>query len=243
MKYSVIIPIHNEEDSVETLVVKVCETMDLIGGDYEVVAVDDASTDRSAEILKNAPDLDGKLTLIRLLRRRGLAGALQAGFDTARGDVLVTLDADLQNDPADIPRLLSMLGKDCDMVCGWRKKRRDPVSKKIASAAANRLRKILTREKIHDVGCTLRVFKREVVRNIRLSGGLHRYFTALAARQGFRIAEMEVRHFPRTHGVSKFGVWDRLFQGTKDLFRIRSAVLDRGESRLPDYEIRETVRK
>ncbi|OGW80580.1 MAG: hypothetical protein A3C47_00985 [Omnitrophica bacterium RIFCSPHIGHO2_02_FULL_51_18] len=221
MKYSVVVPVHNERHSVETLYFKVREVMDTTGGDYEIIFVDDASTDPSVEILQNIRGHNLKLTVVRLPERKGMAAALQAGFDAGSGEVFITLDGDLQNDPEDIPKLLSKLNEGHDLVCGWRKDRKDPLSKIIASRLANGIRGVVTREKIHDVGCTLRVFRREVVRNIRLSGGLHRYFTALAARQGFRIAEIPVRHFPRRHGRSKFGLWDRFVQGTADLFRLQ----------------------
>ncbi len=221
MRYSVVVPVHNEEDSVRPLYDRILGVMARLDGGHETIFVDDASTDRSLDRLKEIPGQGFGLTVLRLGARQGMATALQTGFDAAQGQILITLDGDLQNDPEDIPKLLAKLDEGYDVVCGWRKDRKDPLSKKIASRLANGARKILTREKIHDVGCTLRVFRREVAQKIHLSGGLHRFFTTFAAREGFRITELEVNHHPRRHGRSKFGTWGRLAQGVADFVRIQ----------------------
>lgn len=243
VNYSVIIPVHNEQDSVNALCRAVMKVMNSIAADYEILFVDDASTDQSVRNLNRIEGQNLKLKILRLVERKGMATALQAGFDTARGGVFITLDGDLQNDPEDIPKLLSKLNEGYDLVCGWRKDRRDPLSKKIASRCANGARKILTGEKIHDVGCTLRVFRRQTVKNIRLSGGLHRYFTALVARQGFRIAEVPVNHFARKHDRSKFGIWDRFTQGTGDLFRLQFRSAGQFKNQTAEYTFREVIEK
>lgn len=227
MKYSVIVPVHNEEGSVHLLYEKIRSAMDGQSEAYEILFVDDASTDQTAAIAKAIKPGRPRFTLLRLKNRGGIATALQAGFDAAGGQVFITLDGDLQNDPEDIPAMIRKLGEGYDLVCGWRRKRQDPFFKKCSSRIANLFRRALMREKIHDVGCTLRVFRREVVKNMRLSGGLHRYFTALAVSRGHRITEMEVRHNPRVYGRSKFGTWGRLVEGLADLIRFWR--LSRGE--------------
>ncbi|MGH7198617.1 MAG: glycosyltransferase family 2 protein [Candidatus Omnitrophota bacterium] len=221
VKYSAVIPVHNEEGSVLPLYERLKTVLDGLGEPYEIIVVDDASTDESLAKLESIrPDSPG-LVVLSLKIRSGQSSALQAGFDAARGEILITLDGDLQNDPEDIPKLLEKLKEGYDIVCGWRYDRKDAISKKIASLIANAVRRALFKETIHDVGCSLRVFKRSVLKEIFLSSEDHRFFTAFAAQQGFQIGEVEVRHHPRQHGKSKYGIWTRLIRGILDLIKVK----------------------
>ena len=223
MKYSAVIPVHNEEASVLPLYGRLKAVLDRLGGPYEIIFVDDASTDESLAKLESIRSASPNLVILSLKIRSGQSSALQAGFDAARGDVIITLDGDLQNDPEDIPKLLEKLKEGYDIVCGWRRDRKDPILKKTASRIANAVRRAVFKEKIHDVGCSLRVFKRGVLQKIILSGEDHRFFTAFATKEGFRIGEARVRHHPRQHGKSKYGIWTRLIRGILDLIKVKSS--------------------
>lgn len=224
MKYSAVIPVHNEEASVLPLYNRLKAVLDGLGEPYETLFVDDASTDTSLAKLESLRSAAPQLVILSHKIRGGQSAALQTGFDAARGELIITLDGDLQNDPEDIPKLLKKLKEGYDVVCGWRDGRRDPLLKIIASRIANAVRRAFLREKIHDVGCSLRVFKREVLKKIVLSGEDHRFFTAFAAQYGFRIGETKVRHHPRMHGKSKYGIWRRLTRSLADLYRIRRSL-------------------
>ncbi len=241
MKYSVVIPIHNEEDSVVALCRALKKVFSGIPAAYEIIFVDDASTDRSVERLRTTGSETRGMMIVRLADRRGLATALQAGFDRASGERIVTLDGDLQNDPADIPKLIQKMEEGFDVVCGWRKKRSDPILKKISSKIANYFRRILMKEKIHDVGCTLKIFKKEVLKSLRLSGALHRFLSLLVVRQGWRIAEVPVSHHPRKFGSSKFGIGRRLVEGLVDACRIQFTDPQK-IMKAPDYTIKEIIK-
>ena len=243
MDYSVIIPVHNEADTVEPLYGTLQKTMRKLGGAYEIIFVDDGSTDGSAENVKRLGTDGGNLVLLALQKRYGLSTALQAGFDIAKGDVVVTLDGDLQNDPEDIPKLLSKIKEGFDVVCGWRSPRRDNLSKRAASGLANSFRRHCLGEKIHDVGCTLRIMKNKAARSLRLSGNLHRFISYLLAKQGFKIAEVKVTHHARRFGRSKFGIFHRAFEGIQDFFKIIFSRSGREAFQKTGYEIKETLRK
>lgn len=243
MDYSVIVPVYNEAECLAALCDVLTKVMISLGASYEVIVVDDASTDDTLARLKTLAPAYAELIIVSLKSHRGKSVALQAGFDLARGGVLMTLDGDLQHDPADIPRLLEKLGQGYDMVCGWRRNRQDPFEKQLASALAKAVRRLFMRDPIHDVGCWFVVFKRPVIRQIRLSRGLHRFFAWLAAQRGFRVGEVEVQHHPRSFGVSKYGFWDRLLEGSVDLWRLRTGGLERLMRRPPAYEIKEVTRR
>lgn len=214
VRYSVVVPVRDEAGTLEELCRAVRSAMDGAGAPHELIIVDDGSSDGTAELFRRLAPPGARL----LERpRRGKAEALQAGFDAARGSVIVTLDGDLQDDPADIPRLLAKLDEGHDLVVGWRRQRQDPFSKRAASAAANLLRRALLGERVHDVGCPLRAFRRPLLERVRLSGGLHRWLTHLAARGGFSVAEVPVSHRPRRHGRSKYGNAGRALQSLLDL--------------------------
>jgi glycosyltransferase involved in cell wall biosynthesis len=211
---SVVVPLRNEADSLEELCRGVHEVMAAVDPSYELLLADDGSDDGTAERFRRLAPPSARLLS---LPRRGKAEALQAGFDAARGELIVTLDGDLQDDPADIPRLLAALDEGCDLAIGWRRERRDAWTKRAASALANGLRRLLFGERVHDVGCPLRAFRKEAVRGLRLRGGLHRWLTALAAARGFRVEERPVSHRPRRHGASRYANLPRAAQSLWEL--------------------------
>jgi glycosyltransferase involved in cell wall biosynthesis len=203
---SVVIPLYNEEENVEPLVAQLTAALEGVGRPYEIIIVDDGSTDRSFDILRTLHQHDPRLRVIRFRRNFGQTPAFAAGFAAARGQVVVTLDADLQNDPADIPKLLELIDQGADVVSGWRLKRQDAlVSRKIPSRAANWLIGQVTGVHLHDYGCSLKAYRREVVKNINLYGELHRFIPAVASGYGIRVAEVPVNHHARQLGQSKYG--------------------------------------
>jgi glycosyltransferase involved in cell wall biosynthesis len=205
---SIVIPIYNEAENLEDLLTELTRVLATLGQRYEILAVDDGSIDGSYQLLLRLRGRIPQLRVLRLQRNFGQTAALSAGFDFARGGVIVTLDADLQNDPADIPRLLEALETErVDLVTGWRWQRRDPfVTRRLPSVIANWVISRVTRVKLHDYGCTLRVYRADLAKRVRLYGELHRFIPALAADQGARVAERRVHHRARTRGVSKYGL-------------------------------------
>jgi glycosyltransferase involved in cell wall biosynthesis len=203
---SIVIPIFNEEDNVPLLAAEIRQTLDPHGIAYEVIAVDDGSTDASWSRLESVRAADPRWILVALRRNFGQTAALSAGFDHAQGAVVVPLDGDLQNDPADIPRLLA-LAKDYDIVSGWRKNRQDPfLSRRLPSLLANWLISTVTGIRLHDYGCTLKAYRREVVEHLRLYGEMHRFIPAIASWMGITFVEVETHHRPRRFGRSKYGI-------------------------------------
>jgi glycosyltransferase involved in cell wall biosynthesis len=204
---SVVIPVRNEALALEELHRELTDVLGAWGRSYEIIVVDDGSTDDSYEILRRLQAIDPYLRVIRLRRNFGQTAAFAAGFDHALGRVIVTSDGDLQNDPHDIPALVETLERGCDIVCGWRKDRKDPfVSRKLPSMLANRLISAATGVRLHDYGCSLKAFRAEVVKPLRLYGEMHRFIPAIASEQGVAIRERPVRHRPRRHGRSKYGI-------------------------------------
>jgi glycosyltransferase involved in cell wall biosynthesis len=203
---SIVIPVFNEEENVPILADEIRQALDPHGIAYEVVAVDDGSTDSSWSRLEAVRAADARWILVALRRNFGQTAALSAGFDHARGEVVVPLDGDLQNDPADIPRLLT-LAKDYDIVSGWRKNRQDPfVSRRLPSMLANWLISKVTGIHLHDYGCTLKAYRREVLEHLHLYGEMHRFIPAIASWMGITIVEVETHHRPRRFGKSKYGI-------------------------------------
>jgi len=218
---SVIIPAYNEEENIEPLYKKLEQALSEVNTDYEIIYVDDGSTDNTFKVLKELHEMDSSVKIIKFRRNFGQTAALSAGFDHAKGDVIITMDGDLQNDPEDIPLLLKKIGEGYDIVSGWRAERKDPFfTKKLPSKFSNWLASKLTGVKLHDFGCTLKAFRREVVENINLYGEMHRYIPALASWMGISIAEVKVRHYPRQHGKSKYGIM-RLMRGMLDLVTVK----------------------
>ncbi len=216
---SIVIPVFNEEDNVISLYKSINEVMTEIRKPFEVIFVDDGSNDRTLlhlqKILANG-DANGNLRILELQRNYGQTPALLAGLANIRGDLVVTMDGDLQNDPRDIPKMLDALTDEYDVICGWRKNRHDNIFKKIPSKFNNFLNKRLNDVDIHDSGCTLRLYRKEAVENLQLHAEGHRYIPAILAKQGFKLGEVETNHRPRTMGKTKYG-FKRLFRGFIDL--------------------------
>jgi glycosyltransferase involved in cell wall biosynthesis len=217
---SVIIPAYNEEENVAILFKELTNVLRTLNRDYEIIFVDDCSTDATYQRLSELHEQDAHLKIIKFRKNFGQSAAMKAGFDYAQGNLVVTLDADLQNDPHDIPHMLEKIeSENYDVVCGWRYNRRDPFIKKISSRFANRFRTCLTGETIHDSGCTLRVYRREAVRDIELYGELHRYIPALLLWKGYRIGEAKTNHRVRAWGKTKYNM-ERFAKGFLDLLVI-----------------------
>jgi glycosyltransferase involved in cell wall biosynthesis len=204
---SVIIPIRNEAPALVELHRELTETLGQWGRAYEILIIDDGSTDGSFETLSRLQAADPHLRVIRFRRNFGQTAAFSAGFDLARGRIIVTSDGDLQNDPADIPAMVQKLESGYDIVCGWRKDRKDAfISRRLPSMIANRLISAATGVRLHDYGCSLKVFRVEVVKSLKLYGEMHRFLPAIASEQGVTIAEAVVNHRARRHGRSKYGI-------------------------------------
>jgi glycosyltransferase involved in cell wall biosynthesis len=217
---SVVVPLYNEEASLPFLVNQLLEALRPLGRSFELVLVDDGSRDGTPELLRNLAASVPELVAVILRRNYGQTAAMAAGFDASHGAVIVTLDGDLQNDPADIPLLLASLEEGYDLVSGWRHKRQDAaLSRLLPSLIANRLIARVTGVKLHDYGCSLKAYRREVVTDMNLYGELHRFLPALAYIEGARIGEVKVNHHPRRYGKSKYGI-DRTFRVLMDLLTV-----------------------
>lgn len=214
---SVVIPLYNEEECVQELCRCLVEVLNAMHESYEILFVDDGSTDGSYARLLGIKKENDNIKIIKFRRNFGQTAAIHAGFDYAQGDIVATLDADLQNDPRDLPQMIKKLNdEDLDVVCGWRYQRMDKIHKKLLSRFANGLRRRLTGEAIHDSGCTLRVYRKESVRDLDLYGEMHRYLPALLVWRGFKVGEHKVAHHDRLHGQTKYN-WRRLTRGFFDL--------------------------
>jgi glycosyltransferase involved in cell wall biosynthesis len=234
---SVVIPVYNEAESLPELWPELRAVLDGLGLQYEVVFVDDGSRDRSAEIVRAFRGQDDRVRLVRLKANAGETAATDAGLRAARGRRVVTMDADLQNDPADIPRLLAELDR-WDAVTGWRVNRAagDSAVRRLSSHVANRVRNALSAEAIQDSGCTFRAFRRECLRGLTLYTGFHRFIPTLLRMRGYRVLEIPINHRPRRFGRSKYGVLNRAFVAFADLLMVRWM-----KARLLRYEVAEDV--
>jgi glycosyltransferase involved in cell wall biosynthesis len=218
---SVVVPIYNEEESLVPLIDELHAALRPTGKSYELVLVDDGSTDRSWQELERLASGDEALHLVRFRRNFGQTAAMQAGLDAARGASVVTIDADLQNDPADIPMMLGKLDEGYDLVAGWRKSRKDAfLNRKLPSMIANRIISAATKVKLHDYGCTLKVMTKDVAKELRLYGEMHRFIPAVASWVGARILELPVNHRARRFGTSKYGI-GRTLRVVLDLITVR----------------------
>ena len=217
---SVVVPVLDEEENVVSLYEGIVLALDELGRSYEVIVVDDGSRDATYERLAELAEGDGRLKLLRLRRNFGQTAALSAGFDHARGAVIVPMDGDLQNDPADIRALLEKIDEGYDVVSGWRRDRKDGPVRRLPSQMANWLIGRVTGVRLHDYGCTLKAYRVEIVEETQLYGELHRFLPALAHQAGARIAEIEVRHHPRRSGRSKYGL-GRTFKVLLDLLTVK----------------------
>lgn len=235
IELSVVVPVFNEEENLPILVPKLVQVLNPLGLTYEMIFVDDGSSDRSRKILKEMVSRYPYLRVIGLKENRGLSTALLAGIRDARGETIVTLDSDLQNDPEDIPKLLSYLDR-YDMATGWRQKRNDPWLRRISSTIANNIRNRLSGEQIHDSACTLRAFKRECIQEIPIFNGMHRFLSTLVKMNGYRVIEVPVLHHPRKYGKAKYNIRNRALRAFIDLLGVRWL-----KGRRIRYEIEERI--
>ncbi len=220
LNLSVVIPLYNEEDNLEQLHERLHIVLSRLEISYEIIFVDDGSEDRSAEILRKLSSIDSHVRVITFEANAGQSAAFDAGFARARGEIVITLDADLQNDPADIPRVLDAMSR-YDVVCGWRVKRNDPWIRRVSSRIANGVRNALSQETIRDTGCSLKGFRREHLAKLKLYDGMHRFLPTLLKMEGCSVIELPVNHFPRFAGKSKYGIRNRVFRSFRDLFAVR----------------------
>jgi len=221
MDLSIVVPVYNEEENIDYLYQQLTEVLDPLGLEYEIICADDGSQDRSFEKLKAIAQRDSRVKVIRFRRNFGQTAGFSAGFDYAQGDIVITIDADLQNDPASIPALLAKMAEGYDVVSGWRKNRQDPfLTRRLPSKIANWLISRTTGVQVHDRGCSLRAHRKEIVKEMRLYGELHRFIPDIAAWLGARMTEIPVKHRPRKFGKSKYGI-GRTLRVILDLITIR----------------------
>ncbi|MGE5432546.1 MAG: glycosyltransferase [Syntrophomonadaceae bacterium] len=218
-KISIVVPLYNEEESLRPLTNEIKKAMRAISAEYEVIFVDDGSTDKSLAVLKEISRIDPKFKYISFRKNYGKSAALQMGFKQVTGDAVITMDADLQDDPNEIPNLLQKLEEGYDLVSGWKKQRFDPFIKRHSSKFFNYVTGLMSGIKIHDFNCGLKAYRKDVVKNLNVYGELHRYMPVLADWQGFTISEIPVKHHPRRYGSTKFGI-SRFFKGFIDLLTV-----------------------
>ena len=235
IEISVVVPVYNEEENLPLLIPKLVEVLKGLGHSYEMIFVDDGSSDGSRRILREMASRYPSLHILRFKGNCGLSTALLAGMREARGDKIVTLDSDLQNDPADIPKLLEYLNHH-DMATGWRQKREDTWLKKISSKIGNAVRNWMSGENIHDSACTLRAFKKGCIQDIPAFNGMHRFLSTLVKMEGYRIIEVPVSHHPRKFGKSKYNIRNRMVRSFIDLLAVRWM-----KRRVIHYEIEERI--
>ncbi len=216
---SIVVPVLDEEGSLEELHHQITQVMEEMGRTFEVIYVDDGSRDRSLEILKRIFAADARAKVISLRKTHGKSAALAVGFDEAKGDIIVTIDADLQDDPHEIPNLIRELEKGYDVVSGWKRQRKDPFSKRFPSKVFNWLTSAATGLKLHDINCGLKAYRRSVTNRFKLYGQLHRFLPVFAYKEGFRVTELPVTHHPRRYGRTKYGV-KRFLHGLLDLLTV-----------------------
>ncbi len=218
MEVSIVVPLYNEEQSLRELYDNIRDAMNRLNR-YEIIFVDDGSTDGSFRVLQDLRQRDRRVKIIRFRRNYGKSAALSVGFANAEGQFVITMDADLQDDPNEIPALLNELKKGLDLVSGWKKKRRDPITKTIPSRFFNFVTAAMTGIRLHDFNCGLKGYRREVVKEVKIYGELHRYIPVLAHWLGFKIGEIPVQHHPRKYGRTKFGM-GRFWKGFLDLLTV-----------------------
>jgi len=235
IEISVVVPVYNEEENLPILIPKLKKVLEGLGCSFEMIFVDDGSSDGSQRILREIASQTPSLRVLRFRENRGLSTALVAGMREGGGEKIVTLDSDLQNDPADIPKLLGYLDR-YDMATGWRQKREDSWLKKMSSKIGNSVRNWLSGEDIRDSACTLRAFKRECIQEIPVFNGMHRFLSTLVKMAGYRIIEVPVSHHPRKFGKSKYNIRNRMVRGFIDLLAVRWM-----KHRTIRYEIEERI--
>jgi len=218
---SAVIPVYNDEDNLEPLIIELEGVLKALGRSFEIICVDDASRDRSLDVLRRLQQTRPHLRVVRHRINSGESAGEATGFQHARGDLIVTLDADQQNDPADIPRMLEALTADVVAVCGVRRIREDDWVRRVSSRLANRFRNWVTGDRIADAGCTFRLLRRSALREIPVFNGMHRFLPTLLRFQGYQATEILVNHRARTRGKSKYGVGNRLWRGLRDCWAMR----------------------
>ena len=238
---SIIIPIFNEEDSIPIMCLSLKKTIEELNKPYEIIFVDDGSNDKSVIRIKELVNSFPEVVLVPLKKHEGKSVALQAGFDHAKGNIIITIDGDLEYDTSDIPLLLEKLETGFDIAIGWRKYRKDKLIKRLASLVGNTTRKLITGDQFHDAGCNLMAIRKYVIRNICLKRGLHRFFSTIGTKLGYKICEVPVKHSKRKFGRSKYGILDRLFEGIFDLISICLFDLRSFLEEKPVYEIKRTI--
>jgi glycosyltransferase involved in cell wall biosynthesis len=219
MDISIIIPLYNEEDSLNELTKQIVSVLEGLEKSYEICFVDDGSTDDSLPRIKRLREENQNIKILSFRKNYGKSAALSEGFKMASGDIIITIDADLQDDPAEIPNLISKINDGYDLVSGWKKKRHDPITKTLPSKLFNFITARFTGIKIHDFNCGLKAYRQEVIKEIPVYGSLHRYLPVLAHWKGFAVGEISVQHRARKYGVTKYG-WRRFFDGFFDLFTV-----------------------
>ena len=219
VQLSIVVPVYNEEDSVEKLVANIVHAGEQFDFEYELILIDDGSRDSTWEIIERLKKTTPQLKGIKFRRNYGQTSAMVAGFDHSSGEIIVTMDGDLQNDPSDIPVLLKKIEEGYDIVSGWRKFRKDHFSRVLPSRIANGIISATTGVHLHDYGCSLKAYRADCIKSIKAYGDMHRFFPALASMTGARVTEVPVTHFPREYGVSKYG-FDRIFKVFSDIFSI-----------------------
>ncbi len=218
---SIVIPVFNEEENVKLVYPKLKQTLDGLKKDYEIIFIDDGSTDKTSAFFHRICEEDRKVKVVVFRRNFGQTAAISAGFDYAEGEIIVTLDADLQNDPKDIPQLIKKIEEGYDVASGWRVERKDPfLSRRLPSHISNWLISLFTGVKLHDYGCTLKAYRREIAKDIKLYGEMHRFIPALASWVGACICEVRIKHYPRKYGKSKYG-FSRISRGFLDLLTVK----------------------
>lgn len=233
---SLVVPCYDEEDNVPVLVEECFKVLQGLGRPFEMVVVDDGSRDHTLERLRAESTRRPQLRVLAMRRNTGQSGALAAGFRAARGAFVATVDGDLQNDPADLPALLERVQRgECDVASGWRKKRKDTLLRRISTRVANRVRKTFLGDGMNDSASAMKVYRREVLELLPVFNGMHRFFPALAIMRGYRVLEVPVNHRPRLHGTAKYGLWNRAFRATLDMFGV--AWLRRRALRIEAQEI------
>ncbi len=217
---SVVVPICNERDNLAPLTAQIVKALTGHVPSFEIVYIDDGSTDGSGPLMDQLARDNSQVRVFHFDRNYGQTAAFDAGFRRSTGDLIATLDGDLQYDPQDILKLLP-LAEQYDLVCGWREQRRDNVVKRLSSRIANFVRTSIVPDGVRDTGCSLKIFRRPVVERMQLFEGMHRFFPALARMHGFTVTEIPVPHYPRAHGISKYGIGNRVFKSLRDLIAVR----------------------
>ncbi len=221
MKLSIVLPIYNEEENIPILYNKLTEVLKNISGGYEIICVNDGSRDNSWQALKIIADTDHQVKILNFKNNFGQTAAMSAGIKFSQGEIIIPMDADLQNDPTDIPRFLEEINKGYDVVSGWRKDRKDKLlTRKIPSWIANSIIAAITGVKVHDYGCSMKAYKRDIIKGVNLYGEMHRFIPAYAGWQGAKVGEIVVNHHPRIHGQTKYGI-SRTFKVILDLVVVK----------------------